>query len=125
VGALILLWVERSLGLMQERNRCGIPIRPLSEKTYGKRSNPKRMIGNEDEIRTHVMAANMSWYTQKRIDGIRGLPIDGCSKTPFRPKYSAGDVSDVWKRNKWSALKSPMNLLPVSLNAREKPQKNH
>lgn len=32
------------------------------------------------------MAANMSWKTQKAREGIRGLPMEGFSSTPFRPK---------------------------------------
>jgi len=46
---------------------------------------------------------------QKTREGILELPIDGCARTPFKQKY----------------FKSPMNALAVSLNAREKPQKNH
>jgi hypothetical protein len=42
---------------------------------------------------THVIAANMSWYTQKTIDGILALPMEGCSRTPRRAKCSASCVS--------------------------------
>ena len=35
------------------------------------------------------MAANMSWKTEKAMEGMRGLPIDGWARTPFMPKYSA------------------------------------
>lgn len=38
---------------------------------------------------TDVMAANMPWYRQKSKEGMRVLPIDGFSRTPLRPKYSA------------------------------------
>jgi hypothetical protein len=41
---------------------------------------PRAIIG--------VMAANMSWKTQKAMEGMRGLPIEGPSRTPLRPKYS-------------------------------------
>lgn len=43
-----------------------------------------------DSNQTHVIAANISWYTQNRIAGMRVLPIDGWSRTPFKPKYSGG-----------------------------------
>jgi hypothetical protein len=75
------------------------------------------------------MAANMSWYTQNKREGIREEPIDGLSRTPFKPKYSAQQHSDQFAPHTRSdardSLKSPMNLLPVSLNAKLNPQKNH
>ena len=33
-----------------------------------------------------VIAANMSWKTQKAMDGMRELPMEGFSRTPLRPK---------------------------------------
>jgi hypothetical protein len=51
------------------------------------------MVIMELTLNTYVIAANISWYTQKTIDGIRVLPIDGFSSTPFRPKYSVDCMS--------------------------------
>ena len=62
------------------------------------------------------------------MEGMRVLPMDGFSRTPFKPKYSAienlvsGDKEVLVHSH---ALRLPMNALPVSLNVREKPQKNH
>jgi len=58
----------------------------------------------KNELNTHVIAANISWYTQKTMDGIRVLPIDGFSSTPLRPKYSADSMSTIIHCNKYSIL---------------------
>ena len=34
------------------------------------------------------MAANISWYMQKTMEGIRLLATDGDSRTPLSAKYS-------------------------------------
>ena len=62
------------------------------------------------------------------MEGIRVLPMEGFSRTPFRPKYSR--IENLVSGDKEvqlgsDALRFPMNALPVSLNVREKPQKNH
>jgi hypothetical protein len=36
---------------------------------------------------TYVIAANISWYMQNTISGIRLLALDGWARTPLRPKY--------------------------------------
>ena len=48
---------------------------------------------NVESWGTYVMAANMSWKTQKTIDGTRVLPIEGFSRTPLRPKYPTNETA--------------------------------
>ena len=79
---------------------------------------PKAIMG--------VIAANMSWKTQNAIEGIRGLPIEGFSSTPLRPKYpllTSRQLSDDATRTVRISLvysrRSPMYAFPVSLNASE------
>ena len=75
------------------------------------------------------MAANISWYMQKTMEGIRLLATDGDSRTPLSAKYSRrSNNQGVWvggNLSKKSVLRSPMKGPALSLNVKENPQKNH
>lgn len=69
----------------------------------------------------------MHWYTMKRSEGIRVLPMEGWSRTPLRPKYSETLLGflGVCRKAVGNVLRVPMKGLASSAKANEKPQKNH